>query len=106
MRAGLLTETIQIQKPVTTETQYSGGETDYEDYITTRAQVIHSGNGRRTSESEIIANVYTVKFIIRIYHKVKYGMIVMHEGIRYHILDINPEKVKQCITITAEVWNE
>lgn len=105
MRAGLLTETIQIQKPVVVETKYSGNETEYQDYITTRASVLH-GTGKREIQANEIVQISIVRFIVRFYHKITADMIILHKGVKYHIIDINPEKAKQSITITAEVWNE
>lgn len=105
MRAGSLTEIITIQQPVVKETDYSADETEYEDYITTRAAVTHLA-GRRAEIANEITNTYSVRFIIRYYHKVEYGMIIVHKGIRYRIQDINPERNKQSITITAEVIND
>jgi SPP1 family predicted phage head-tail adaptor len=105
MRAGLLTETIKILKPVIVETKYSGNSTEYQEYITTKASVRHISGKRDVSAGEIL-NVSIVRFIIRIYHKVSPDMIVVHDGVKYHILDINPENSKQSITITAEVLNE
>lgn len=105
MRAGLLTEVITIQKPVTRETKYSGNEVDYEDYITTRADVVHD-SGRRGILADEIVYTYSVRFIIRFYHEITSDMIIIHKGVRYRITDINPEKRKQSITITGEVWNE
>lgn len=105
MIAGTLTEIIHIQKPVVVETLYSGNEPEYQDYITTRASVIHGSGKREVMAGEIVQS-YIVRFVIRFYHKVSSDMIIIHNGVRYHILDINPEKKKQSITITAEVWNE
>lgn len=105
MKAGLLTEVINIQRPVVRETRYSGNEVEYEDYITTRANVIHD-SGRRGILANEITYSYTVRFIIRYYHQVTADMIIVHNGVKYNITDINPEKRKQSITITAEVWNE
>lgn len=105
MKAGLLTEVIEVKRPVVKETMYSGNETEYEDYITTRADVIHD-SGRRGILAGEIAVSYTVRFIIRLYHRIMPDMIIIHKGIKYRICDINPEKRKQCITITGEVWNE
>lgn len=105
MKAGLLTEVINIQRPVVRETRYSGNEVEYEDYITTRANVVHD-SGRRGIIANEITYSYTVRFIIRIYHKVTSDMIIIHKGVRYRITDINPEKRKQSITITAEVWDD
>lgn len=105
MNAGLLTEVITILRPVVRETKYSGSETEYENYIITRAWVTHLA-GRRGIMANEITNTYSVRFTIRHYHKVEYGMIILHNGVKYSIQDINPEKNKQCITILAEVIND
>lgn len=105
MITGSLTETIIIQRPVVKETKYSANETEYEDYITTRAAVTHLA-GRRGIVASEITNTFSVRFVIRHYHKVEYGMIILYKGDRYLIQDINPEKSKLCITILAEVTNE
>lgn len=105
MITGSLTEIITIQRPVVKETAYSADETEYEDYLTTRAAVTHLA-GRRGMVANEITNTYSVRFVIRYYHKIEYGMIIRHKGVRYSIQDINPERNKQSITITAEVINE
>lgn len=105
MRAGLLTETILIQKSVALETKFSGKTVGYKDYITTKASVYHMSGGRKISAGEVVNN-YSVRFIIRFYHRVTADMIIIHQGSKYRILDINPEKSKQSITILAEVINE
>lgn len=105
MKAGLLTEMIKIQRPVVRETKYSGNEPEYEDYLTTRADVVHD-SGRRGIIANEITYSYTVRFIIRLYHEVTSDMIIIHKGVRYRITDINPQRRKQSIIITAEVWDE
>lgn len=105
MRAGLLTETIKILRPVIVETKYSGNATEFQDYITTKASVVHLSGKRDITAGEIV-NISVVRFGIRIYHKVTSDMIIVYNGTKYHILDINPEKSKQSITITAEILNE
>lgn len=96
---------VTFQVPVRTETDYSASEPTYEDILTTNARVTH-GRGDRSVEAYEIANVYTVKIEIRSYHKVGYDMVVVHDGVRYRILDINPERSKNQISITAERINE
>ena len=86
---------ITFQLPVKSETEYSASEVIYEDCFSTYARVSH-----------IRGNTYTVRIEIRLYHKVDYDMVIVHDGIRYRILDINPERSKNCITITGERINE
>lgn len=103
MRAGLLTETIKIQRPVTVSSNYSEGSIEYEDYISTRARVVHLA-GKRIERGGRIEGVYGVQFTIRLYHKVEYGMIIIHDGNRYMINDINKDKARSSVIITGEVW--
>lgn len=96
---------ITFQLPVKSETEYSASEVIYEDYFSTYARVSHI-RGNRAVEANEIVNTYTVRIEIRLYHKVDYDMVIVHDGIRYRILDINPERSKNCITITGERINE
>ena len=96
---------ITFQSPIRTETAYSASEPTYEDAFTTWADVRHN-SGNRSIEANEISNPYTVKVSIRLYHKVDYSMVIVHGNNRYRILDINSERSKNCITITAEIINE
>lgn len=105
MRAGLLRDRVTFQSPVLTETDYSASEPVYQDAFTTNARVTHSSGNKVIDASEIFSR-FTVKIEIRSYHKVTPDMIVSHDGYKYRVLDINPERAKNCITITAELINE
>jgi head-tail adaptor len=105
MRAGMLTETIEVVKPVIVETEYSGKKTDYATCCRTRAEVLHRGGGKAIENAEIVTS-YTVMFSIRMYHRITPDMIIIHNESRYRILDINPQKAQQRIIITGEVINE
>ena len=105
MRAGLMRYRITFQRQVSSETAYSYSEPTYDDCFTTWADIRHN-SGNRSIEANEIVNPFTVKITIRYYHLVDYGMTIKHGDIRYRILDINPERSKNCITITAEVINE
>jgi SPP1 family predicted phage head-tail adaptor len=105
MRAGLLKDTITIQRKVVVETGYAGKKAEYQDYITTRAEVVHNGGNKRIDAGEIFTS-YTVRFSIYIYHRITPDMVIIHEGVKYRILDINPQRAQQRIIITGEVINE
>ena len=81
---------ITFQLPVKSETEYSASEVIYEDCFSTYARVSHI-RGNRAIEANEIVNTYTVR---------------IDDEIRYRILDINPERSKNCITITGERINE
>lgn len=105
MRAGLLRDRVTFQVPVHTETDYSASEPVYQDAFTTNARVTHSSGSKVIDANEIFSRL-TVKIEIRIYHKVMPDMIVLHDGCKYRILDINKERSKNQITVTAELINE
>lgn len=105
MRAGLMRYRITFQRQVSSETAYSDSEPTYDDCFTTWADIRHN-SGNRSIEANEIVNPFTVKITIRYYHQVDYGMTIKHGDVRYRILNINPERSKNCITITAEVINE
>ncbi|MDR1882996.1 MAG: phage head closure protein [Prevotella sp.] len=105
MRAGLLKDTITIQRKVEIETEYAGKKTEYQDCITTRAEVVHNSGTKRIEAGEIFTS-YTVRFSIYIHHKITPDMVIIHDGIKYRILDVNPQKAQQRIIITGEIINE
>lgn len=105
MRAGLLKDRITFQKPVSNETDYSASEPAFEYAFSTNARVVHSSGNKVIDANEVFTQ-FTVKFEIRRYHKVSSDMVIVHDGNRYRILDINPDKTRNGIIITAEVINE
>lgn len=105
MRAGLMRYRVTFQRQVKAETVYSASEPTYEDCFTTWAEVKHN-SGNRAIEANEIVNPFTVKIMIRYYHQVDYGMTIKQGNVRYRILDINPERSKNCITLTAEAIHE
>lgn len=96
---------ITIQRPVKSESEFSGVVSTYENYITTRANVTHVSGKLAKSGSEVFLSS-TVQFSIRHYHDVAYGMMILHKGSKYKITDINPVKSTQSIIITGELVNE
>jgi SPP1 family predicted phage head-tail adaptor len=105
MRAGLLKDRITIQQKVIVETEYAGRQVGYRDYIMPRAEVVHNSGNKSVTAGEIVT-LYTVRFSIYAYHKVTPDMIIIHEGVKYRILDINRQRSQQRIIITGEVINE
>jgi SPP1 family predicted phage head-tail adaptor len=105
MRAGLLTEQITIQKRVEVASDFASRQYDYIDYITTRAQVVHTGGNKSVLADEVFTS-YAVKFIIRLYHDVSPEMLVVYNGQKYEIKDINVQRAQQSITLTTELIND
>lgn len=105
MRAGLLKDRVTFQVPMQEETEYSASESAYKDLFTTNARVTHSSGNKVIDANEVFTRV-VVRVEIRKYHKVSSDMIVLHDWNKYRILDINPDKARNSIIITAEVINE
>lgn len=105
MRAGLLTEEITIQAPVTIKDIYGADSIRWDDVISTRSQVSFNSGQRQNQNNEIVHS-YTITFTIRYYHNINERMIIVWKGNRYKILSINREIHKQSITIITELINE
>lgn len=105
MRAGLLKETITLNKPVITTNTFNEQVINWVVDTTTRARVTFNNGARKDVNNEII-NTYAVTFIIRLYHNVTEDMQIGWNGKKYKIDSINPETDKQQITIIGELINE
>lgn len=105
MRAGELTEEIIVKRPVKKDSDFSVDSVTYEDFIKTRAQVLHDKGSRGFVAGEIV-NLIVKTFVIWIHHKVNEEMIIAYNGRLYRILDIDKDKRKMSITIKTEVINE
>jgi head-tail adaptor len=66
MRAGLLTERIDVLKPVVTVNDYGEETTDWQNIYTTKARLVHTGGNRMNVNDEIFYS-YTKTFQIRNY---------------------------------------
>lgn len=105
MRAGLMRDIVVFESPVLNETEYASSEPAYEESFKTYARVVHE-SGKRSIEADRIVNPFTVKIMIRMYHKVSRDMVIIYNGERYRILDVNSDRANNCKVITAEVINE
>ncbi|MDR1582070.1 MAG: phage head closure protein [Prevotellaceae bacterium] len=107
MRFGLMRDIITIKRKKDVETEYAGKKTEYLKYIETKAQVVHNSGRKILAAGEIFTS-YTVQFSIQYYHMGKNitpDMIIVHRGIKYRILDINPQHSQMRIIITGEIIN-
>lgn len=105
MRAGELTNPIVIKRPVKTESDFSEASVSYEDYIATKAQILHNGGSKGVEANEIVASIMKT-FVIWIHHKVDEDMIIAFGKRLYRIVDIDRDRKKMSITIKTEVINE
>lgn len=105
MRAGLLRDTITIQRLDIAKDSFGSITSNWIDKITTRAQVkVNSGN--RVNQNNEIINTYNVSFLIRLYHNVNESDRIIYNHKKYRIISIDKELPKQSITIIGELINE
>lgn len=106
MRAGLLTEVIKVEKPVTTIDEFGASYTRWETFIgKTKAQVTYT-TGNRLNENNEIIFAYEVVFTVRIYHQIDERMRIIWKNKKYRILSLEENKALQSLTIKAELINE
>ena len=105
MQAGLLTEKIKIEKPITQQNGFGANAIKWTEFVITRAGVTYS-NGNRANENNEIVYTYTVVFKIRYYHEVTEFMRIIWNGQKYRILSIQTDKHKQFKLINAELIND
>lgn len=105
MKAGVLRESITIEKPVTLKDSFGSTTITWENAITTRTKVTYNSGDRQTPNNEIF-HTQVVTFLIRSYHLVSEDMRVIYKGKKYRILSISSEIEKQQITIKTELINE
>ena len=105
MRAGLLTERIDVLKPVVTVNDYGEETTDWQNIYTTKARLVHTGGNRMNVNDEIFYS-YTKTFQIRNYVPVQDYYRILWDGKQYRILDIEPDRQQQQITVKTEIVND
>lgn len=105
MRAGGLTEVIEIWKPVTVINEVGEQVTDYHLNDTTRANLLHNSGNRSISNGEIVFN-YNKTFVIRKYHDINELDRIKWNNHYYRILDIEPNNQLQQLSIITEIINE
>ena len=105
MRAGLLTERIEILQPDVATNDFGEETTNWVSIYTTKARLVHTGGNRMNVNDEILYT-YTKTFQIRNYVPVQDFYRILWNGKQYRILDIEPEKQQQQITIKTELVND
>ena len=106
MRAGLLSEVISVEQPVTTTDEYGANYIQWKTFIgKTIAQVTYTSGNRLNENNEIIF-AYEVVFTMRIYHQINERMRIIWKNKKYRILSIEENKHLQSLTIKAELINE
>lgn len=105
MRAGLLTEQIEIIKNVITANDFGEETEEWIPKYKTRARLVHDGGDRTIINGEIFYS-HAKTFQIRYYVPVDDFDRIVWENKIYRILNIEPDKNKQNKTIKAELIND
>lgn len=105
MKAGLLTDKIQIYRPNIINTDFGDTHTEWELHYTTRANVIYN-SGSRTNENQEIFYPTNRTFVVRSYVPVNEPMRIKFEDKYYQIISIIPNKYYRNKTIYTELVNE
>lgn len=105
MRAGLLTEIINILRPALSRNEFGEQEETYEKHYTTKARVINNSGNREDTNGELRIS-YIKTFEVWKYVDIKDTDWIEWEGKRYRILSIDLDKVQQKKTIKTEEVNE
>lgn len=105
MNAGILKETITILQPRTTVNEYGEQVQMYIDKFTTRARVDWNGGNRNITNDEVLYN-YQRTFHMRFYHTVSEFDVVLWQGKKYRIINIERIREYNEQIITTELINE
>lgn len=106
MRAGLLRDTIKVEKPTVVQDDFGANHIEWTTFIEkTRAQVTYS-NGNRANQNNEIVYSYEVIFTVRAYHQITENMRIIWKSKKYRILSIEESLEKQNLTIRTELINE
>lgn len=105
MRAGLLTESVDIYSPSSFTNSFGEETTTYVLKSITRARVIHNNGNRQLQNSEIYY-AYNKTFQLRIYVNIDEYDYIQYEGKKYRVLSIDRNKQEQVITVNTELVND
>lgn len=105
MQAGVLNEIIVVETPVIVKNEFGEQTTEYEQKFRTRAKRVRTGGGRTNDNQEIFYNEHK-ELSIRYYHPIGDFDIVIWQGKKYRILDIDRRRNTQEIVIKIELINE
>lgn len=105
MQAGLLTEQIVLYKPEISTNDFGEETTNWVEAYTTRARLLHTGGGREIQNSEVFYAT-TKQFQVRYYIPVENYYRIFWQNKYYRIIDIEPNKQQQLLTIKADLVND
>lgn len=106
MRAGLMTNTIRVERRVDIANEYGTSSKRWETWIArTRAKVTYESGDFVNQVNELI-HTQRVSFEVRIYHQITSDMRIVWENRKYRILSLEANKKQQSLLIKTELINE
>ena len=105
MRAGLLTEQIEIWSKTLAVNEFGEEVEDWIKTYQTRARLVHDGGSRVVSNDEIVFT-HSKTFQIREYVPINELDRILWNGKFYRILNIEPDDVQMNKTIKTELIND
>ena len=105
MRAGLLTEQIEIWSKTLAVNGFGEEVEDWIKTYQTRARLVHDGGSRVVSNDEIVFT-HSKTFQIREYVPINELDRILWNGKFYRILNIEPDRVQMNQTIKTELIND
>lgn len=105
MRAGLLTEHIDILTPKLTLNSVGEQVTEYEFKYSTKARIVNRRRSREQQNGEVwYPGAKTIE--VRIYHAINTYDLVKWMGKKYRILSIDYDRANMCQRLELEEVNE
>lgn len=105
MKAGTLSNCIEIYKPFVEKNEFGEQMTVYKKVIHTRAKIIYD-DGNRINMSGDMTYIYTLTFEVRRYHKIDEYDQIHYKDKKFRILSIEHNKKEQKQIITCQLINE
>lgn len=105
MRAGLLTEVIEIHKPQITKSDWGEQSTIYLKDKETRARIINDNGNRNIENDEVVYN-YSKTFEVRMYVDVDELDLIKWNNKFWRIMEIELDKPSQTKTVNCVLKND
>lgn len=105
MRCGLLRESIDIYRPITTQNEFGEMVQEYQILYCTRARAVSNGGSRTLANTEI-SYPYRKVFEVHQYVDVRETDLIHWMGKKYRILSIELDRTQMKKVITTEEIDE
>ena len=106
MRAGLMTNTIRVERRVDIANEYGTSSKRWETFISKTKAEVKYDSGDLVNQVNEIVHTQRVTFIVRIYHQITPDMRIIWENRKYRILSLQADKKSQSLLIKTELINE